>query len=81
MLTLLFIQLGFQLRQSKKVWADLATRILAITLVVSIAQALIGVAQARLGVPPLLVALHMFGAASLAALITFQLLAARRINR
>ncbi|MFM5903770.1 MAG: COX15/CtaA family protein [Microbacteriaceae bacterium] len=35
-------------------------------------QAIIGVLQARLGVPPLLVALHMFGAATAIALVTLQ---------
>jgi cytochrome c oxidase assembly protein subunit 15 len=35
-------------------------------------QAVVGVAQARLGVPPLLVALHMLGAATAIALITLQ---------
>lgn len=35
-------------------------------------QAVVGVAQARLGVPPLLVALHMFGAATAIALVTLQ---------
>ena len=39
-------------------------------------QAVIGVLQARLGVPPLLVAIHMFGAATLVALLTATLLAA-----
>jgi cytochrome c oxidase assembly protein subunit 15 len=37
----------------------------------------IGVAQARMGVPPLLVGLHMLGAASLCSLLTFQWLVVR----
>lgn len=41
------------------------------------AQALIGVTQARLGVPPILVGLHMLGASLLASLFTFQWLALR----
>ncbi len=40
-------------------------------------QAIIGIAQARLGVPPLLVGLHMFGASVLVSLFTFQLLSLR----
>lgn len=40
-------------------------------------QAVIGVAQARLGVPPLLVGLHMLGASCLVSLVTFQFLALR----
>lgn len=40
------------------------------------AQALLGVAQARLGVPPILVAAHMLGASCLVALLTAALLAA-----
>jgi cytochrome c oxidase assembly protein subunit 15 len=40
-------------------------------------QALIGVVQSRLGVPPLLVGLHMVGASVLASLLTFQWLSLR----
>jgi len=40
-------------------------------------QAIIGVAQARLGVPPLLVGLHMLGASVLVSLLTFQWLSLR----
>lgn len=81
MLALLLVQLFSQWRVSKALWADLPTRILLLTLVFAIGQALVGVAQARLGVPPLLVAIHMFGAASLCSLLTFQVLSLRRINR
>ena len=42
-----------------------------------IVQAIIGVAQARLGVPALLVGLHMLGASILASLLTFQWLSLR----
>jgi cytochrome c oxidase assembly protein subunit 15 len=44
-------------------------------------QAAVGILQARTGVPALLVGIHMFGAASLSALVTFQVLSARKINR
>ncbi len=40
-------------------------------------QAVIGVAQARLGVPPLLVGFHMAGAATLCSLLWFQLFASK----
>lgn len=48
-----------------------------LTLAVALLQAGIGVAQARLGVPALLVGLHMFGAAGLIALSSYQLLVIR----
>lgn len=52
-------------------------KISLLLLLATIGQAIVGVAQARLGVPPVLVALHMFGAATLCSLITFQWLAIR----
>ncbi len=49
--------------------------LVAILLLVSLAaQAVIGVAQSRLGVPPLLVGLHLLGASSIIALLHLQLL-------
>lgn len=57
--------------------ASYQTKVSGLLLSISIAQALIGVAQARLGVPPVLVALHMLGAATLCALLTLQWLAIR----
>ncbi len=81
MLALLVIQLAAQWLVSRKLWADLPTRILFLTVMFSIGQAAVGILQARTGVPALLVGIHMFGAASLSALVTFQLLSARKINR
>ena len=81
MLALLVIQLAAQWLVSRKLWADLPTRILFLTVVFTIGQAAVGILQARTGVPALLVGIHMFGAASLSALVTFQLLSARKINR
>ncbi len=69
-----------QFRQSGTFWSQLPSRVLTIFLIVTIAQAVIGVAQARLGVPEWLVALHMFGAAALAALTTFQFLILRQTS-
>ena len=71
-MTLFYIQkLGWKSSQSK----------VSLGLCVAlIAQALVGIAQARLGVPPLLVGIHMFGAAALIALIQIQWLLARGRN-
>ncbi len=77
MLALVSVQWFLQIRRSKSVINNLASRTLTILLLTTIAQALIGIAQARLGVPPFLVALHMLGAAMLSSLITFQFLALR----
>jgi cytochrome c oxidase assembly protein subunit 15 len=81
MLALIALQLLSQWLITRKLWSDLATRILFLTMVFSIVQAVVGILQARMGVPALLVGIHMFGAASLSALVTFQLLSARKINR
>ena len=53
------------------------TKIQLALVIAEIAQAGIGIAQARLGVPPLLVGLHMLGASVLAALLTANLLLSR----
>lgn len=53
------------------------TKIYALLLLVALLQALIGVLQSRLGVPPLLVGLHMLGASVLISLFTFQWLSVR----
>ena len=52
----------------------LATTVVRVLLAVTIGQALLGIAQSYLvtpAVPPLLVGIHMFGAATLTALLTF----------
>ena len=81
MLGLLLLQLFAQWRVSHKLWGDLATRILTLTVLFALWQAAVGILQARTGVPALLVGIHMFGAASLSSLVTFQVLSARKINR
>jgi cytochrome c oxidase assembly protein subunit 15 len=81
MLGLLALQLFAQWSTSRQLWHDLATRILLLTVVFTLLQAAVGILQARTGVPALLVGIHMFGAASLSALVTFQVLSARKINR
>jgi len=54
-----------------------AVRSLGILLGVSVLQAILGVVQSNLGVPALMAGSHMFGAAVIIALLTFQLLALR----
>jgi len=81
MLGLIALQLGSQYWATRSLWKDLGTRILTILFAVTIAQAVIGIVQSRLGVPEFLVAAHMLGAAVLAGLVTFQLLSAKRISR
>ena len=81
MVGLILIQLVAQFSVSRSLMRDLATRILTLLFLTSLAQAIIGVIQARLGVPEFLVAAHMLGAAVLAAMVTFQLLSAKRISR
>ncbi|MEL0290780.1 MAG: COX15/CtaA family protein [Aquiluna sp.] len=78
MLGLIALQLFFQTRGACFSMSNLATRALTLLFAASIAQALIGVAQARLGVPEFLVALHMLGAAVLCSLLTFQFLVLAR---
>jgi heme a synthase len=54
-----------------------AIKSLAILLLVSLSQAVLGIIQTRLGVPALLAGVHMFGAALIISLLSFQLLALR----
>jgi cytochrome c oxidase assembly protein subunit 15 len=54
-----------------------AVRALGILLINAIIQAIIGVVQSNLGVPALMAGAHMFGAAVIISLLTFQLLALR----
>jgi cytochrome c oxidase assembly protein subunit 15 len=78
MLALIALQLFLQTRHTGFSIANLATRSLVLLLGVTILQALVGVAQARMGVPEYLVALHMLGAAVLSSMLTFQYLALAR---
>ena len=81
MLLLILIQYFAQAKKTGLGFKKLETRILILLLIASIVQAVIGVVQARLGVPELLVGLHMLGAASLASLLSFQLFMARSVSR
>lgn len=77
MLGLIVIQLALILRRDGKWLGSFQAKVVFGLLVVAVFQAVIGVAQARLGVPPLLVGIHMLGAASLCSLLTFQWLVIR----
>lgn len=68
----MFRRAGLNLRT----W-PLPTRIHGLLLLVTVAQILIGIAQSRLGVPPVLVALHMLGASVLVSLLSLQWLSIR----
>ncbi len=54
-----------------------AAKSLAVLLLVSLLQAVLGIIQSNLGVPALMAGLHVFGAALIISLLTFQLLALR----
>jgi cytochrome c oxidase assembly protein subunit 15 len=54
-----------------------AIKSLGALLGVSVLQAILGVVQSNLGVPALMAGAHMFGAAVIIALLTFELLALR----
>ena len=78
LLLLAVIQLGLLSKRDKVgLERSYQLKVSAWLLVTTIAQAIIGIAQARLGVPAGLVALHMLGASTLCALLTLQWLAIR----
>lgn len=77
MLTLVIMQLGLMIRRDGKFLASFQSKVLTGLLAATVFQAIIGVAQARLGVPPLLVGIHMLGASALCSLLTFQWLVVR----
>ena len=78
MAALVFVSLVAQAR-AKLSWSSYPFRTLALLMLVTTAQAIVGVVQARLGVPAILVGIHMLGAAVLASLVMFQwLVTARR---
>lgn len=75
---MLILTLVALLAQARKAGlASRGARALLWLVLASAAQAAIGIAQARLGVPPLLVALHMLGASVLAALLAYVVLVLR----
>lgn len=64
-----------RVRQSSRL-----NRIQLALLLAEVGQAIIGVVQARLGVPPLLVGIHMLGASVLVALFTANLIESRKVG-
>ena len=58
-------------------WSSYPFRALVILMLVTASQATLGIVQARMGVPALLVGLHMLGAAVLCSLVMFHWLSAR----
>ena len=76
MAVLILIALIAQARVSAS-WSSYPLRALVILALVTTAQATIGVIQARMGVPAILVGVHMLGAAVLCSLVMFQWLSAR----
>lgn len=63
--------------QLQKSWS-VAVRALAIGTLIAVSQAIVGVVQARTGVPELLVGIHMLGAALTCSVIAFQAFALKR---
>ncbi len=72
LLALLALQAFVLLRDTRNIGAHPARRVVIISVTVTLLQAVIGIAQARLGVPPLLTALHVLGAAISSSLLVFQ---------
>jgi cytochrome c oxidase assembly protein subunit 15 len=77
MLLWVVVQCWLLIRRDGKVLGSYQARVVSLLLAVTILQAIIGVAQARLGVPPVLVGLHMLGASVLCSLLAFQWLVVR----
>lgn len=77
MTALIAIALGMLWAAGAREWQNPAFKVFLLLLLVSISQAVLGVIQARLGVPALMAGAHMFGAALIISLLTFQLLALR----
>ena len=65
------------IRLGNSAFANPALKSLGILLLVSLSQAVLGVVQSNLAVPALLAGVHVFGAAVITSLLTFQLLALR----
>ena len=81
MLLLISVQLVSQLQLTGASARPLENRVLLLLFATASAQAVIGVVQSRLGVPELLVGVHMLGAACLASLLSFQLFSGRSFTR
>jgi heme a synthase len=77
MTALIALALAMLWRGGARSWSNPAFKAMLLLLLVSIAQAVLGVIQARLGVPALMAGAHMFGASLIISLLTLQLLTLR----
>ena len=76
-IALTFVTLLLLVRVNKLNAVSLSTKITFWLFIALAVQAIIGIAQSRMGVPPMLVGLHMLGASLIASLLTFQWLSVR----
>ena len=76
-IALTFVTLLLLVRVNKLNAVSLSTKITFWLFIALAIQAIIGIAQSRMGVPPILVGLHMLGASVIASLLTFQWLSVR----
>ena len=76
-IALTFVTLLLLVRVNKLNAVSLSTKITFWLFIALAIQAIIGIAQSRMGVPPMLVGLHMLGASLIASLLTFQWLSVR----
>jgi cytochrome c oxidase assembly protein subunit 15 len=76
-IALTFATLLLLVRVNKLNAVSLSTKITFWLFIALAGQAIIGIAQSRMGVPPILVGLHMLGASVIASLLTFQWLSVR----
>jgi cytochrome c oxidase assembly protein subunit 15 len=76
-IALTFVTLLLLVRVNKLNAVSLSTKITFWLFIALAVQAIIGIAQSRMGVPPILVGLHMLGASLIASLLTFQWLSVR----
>ena len=76
-IALTFVTLLLLVRVNKLNAVSLSTKVTFWLFIALAVQAIIGIAQSRMGVPPMLVGLHMLGASLIASLLTFQWLSVR----
>jgi cytochrome c oxidase assembly protein subunit 15 len=76
-IALTFVTLLLLVRVNKLNAVSLSTKITFWLFIALAVQAIIGIAQSRMGVPPILVGLHMLGASLIASLLTLQWLSVR----
>ncbi|MFM5951668.1 MAG: COX15/CtaA family protein [Micrococcales bacterium] len=72
LLGLALLQLALTLRAERNFFSSWRSRVSFLLVATISLQAIVGVLQARMGVPPLLVGIHMFGASVAIALLSLQ---------